>query len=275
MTAQPVDLNPATELFNDSVKRAAARQLSVVELFNGTATLASCRPKAAGRSNFTRPGSPTTPTIALLYAVYYNYGVALTDVRDRAGAINALRECIRLKPDFHASYINLGRALEDSGQGGHAVAQWLALVNNLAAVNGNSVTHKITALQQIARVLEAANSDEAAEDALKQSLDINVHQVEADATLDFAASAAVQVAGDRRMGSGQPQGSGQGHLVAVACQSRRRSDVPTCESLSLRKKIHRHAEAGATARNPIDAMPIGCASAMSRPICAITPSASP
>src|ERR1700730_9718270 len=177
MTAQPVELNPATQLFNDSVKRAVTRQLSVVELFNSTATLASLDQKQPV-IEFYKTWIAYNGDNNLLYAVYYNYGVALMDVRDLAGAINALRECIGLKPDFHDSYINLGRALEDSGQGGHAVAQWLALVNNLPSVNGDSVAHKITALQQIARVLEAANSDEAAEDALKQSLDISVHQVE-------------------------------------------------------------------------------------------------
>ena len=37
---------------------------------------------------------------------------------DRPGAINALREAIRIKPDFHPPYINLGRLLEDTGQAG-------------------------------------------------------------------------------------------------------------------------------------------------------------
>ena len=118
------------------------------------------------------PGNP------LLHAVYFNYGVALSKLGDRAGAINALRECIRLKPDFYPPYINLGRILEDIGQLGFAVGQWLALVNSLPAVNGDSVRHKLMALQQLGRVLEGANKDGAAEDALKQSLDINSAQNE-------------------------------------------------------------------------------------------------
>jgi predicted O-linked N-acetylglucosamine transferase (SPINDLY family) len=115
----------------------------------------------------------------LLYAVYFNYGVALADSRDHAGAINAFREGIRLKPDFYQSYINLGRVLEDTGQAGPAVAQWLELCNKLTVVNGDAVTHKITALQQIGRVLESTSTDSAAEDALKQCLDLNLHQPEA------------------------------------------------------------------------------------------------
>lgn len=178
MNGQPVELKAATELFNDSVKRAVARQLSVVELFGCSATLDSLNQKQLATELY-KTWIAYNADNNLLYAAYFNYGVALMALRDNVGAINALRECTRLKPDFHPSYINLGRALEDTGQNGQAVGQWLALVNNLSAISGDAVGHKITALQQIGRVLEAAQSDNAAEDALKQSLDIDSHQIEA------------------------------------------------------------------------------------------------
>jgi predicted O-linked N-acetylglucosamine transferase (SPINDLY family) len=114
----------------------------------------------------------------LLHAVYFNYAVALSRIGDSAGAINVLRECIRMKPDFYPPYINLGRALEDTGQVGTAVSEWLALVNNLAMVNGDSVKHKLMVLQQLGRVLEGAHSDGPAEDALKKALEINPAQGE-------------------------------------------------------------------------------------------------
>ncbi|MBX9592623.1 MAG: hypothetical protein K2X43_25320 [Hyphomonadaceae bacterium] len=114
----------------------------------------------------------------LLHAVYFNYGVALSKIGDHAGAINALRASIRLKPDFYPPYINLGRALEDSGQLGAAVTEWLALVNSLSSVNGDAVKHKLMVLQQLGRVLEATNNDGAAEDALRQALEINSSQPE-------------------------------------------------------------------------------------------------
>ena len=175
--SQSVGLTATTELYNDAVKRAVTRQLSVVDLFKATGTLA-----VEGQRQFQldlyRTWIAYNGEDGLLYAVYYNYGVALMETRDFIGAINILRECIRVKPDFQQAYINLGRALEDSGQGGAAVGQWLALAKNLSTVNGESVSHKLTALQQVGRVLEAANSDAAAEDALKQSLDISVHQPE-------------------------------------------------------------------------------------------------
>ena len=106
-----------------------------------------------------------------------------------------MRECIRLKPDFYPPYINLGRLLEDAGQLGTAVTQWLALVNSLPTVNGDAVKHKLMALQQMGRVLESVNQDSAAEDALKQALDINSAQSRGHPALDRVAAAAMQVAG--------------------------------------------------------------------------------
>jgi predicted O-linked N-acetylglucosamine transferase (SPINDLY family) len=172
------DSNPAIALFQDAAQKAAMRQLSVVDLFKSTAAMDALDQKRLGVELY-KTWIAYNPDDALLFAVYYNYGVALSAIKDNTGAINALRECTRLKPDFQPSYINLGRALEDAGQGGPAVGQWLALVNLLANVTGEAVSHKTTALQQIARVLETAGTDTPAEDALKQSLDINVHQPEA------------------------------------------------------------------------------------------------
>jgi predicted O-linked N-acetylglucosamine transferase (SPINDLY family) len=175
MSDQPVELKAGTELFNDSVNRAVSRKLSIADLFKSTATLDSIDQKHLAVDLY-KSWIAYNADNNLLYAAYFNYGVALMALRDNVGAINALRECIRLKPDFQPPYINLGRALEDSGQNGQAVTEWLALVNQLSVVNGDSVAHKTTALQQIGRVLEAAQSDTAAEDALKQSLDINPYQ---------------------------------------------------------------------------------------------------
>ncbi len=178
MPGQPIELNAATEIFTRSVDQARSRQLSIVDLFNSAARLQSLEQKQLAVELY-KAWIAYNADNGLLYAAYFNYGIALTEIRDHAGAINVFRESIRLKPDFSPPYINLGRAIEDTGQIGDAVTQWLALVNNLSAVNGDSVAHKITALQQIGRVLEGASSDGAAEDALKQSLDINSHQPDA------------------------------------------------------------------------------------------------
>ncbi len=113
-----------------------------------------------------------------LYAAYYNYAVALDKAGDRFGAINATREAIRLRPDFHPPYINLGRLLEDSGQALEAVLQWQALTNRLKEINGATVKDKLLALHQLGRVFESHQVDGLAEDTLKQSLDISMAQPE-------------------------------------------------------------------------------------------------
>jgi predicted O-linked N-acetylglucosamine transferase (SPINDLY family) len=111
-----------------------------------------------------------------LHAAYFNYSVALAKSGDRLGAINATRECIRLKPDFQPPYINLGRLLEDAGQIDEAVGQWRVLTDKLNNINGDSIKNKLVALEQLGRVLESQQLDSQAEDVLRQSIDISVAQ---------------------------------------------------------------------------------------------------
>jgi len=111
-----------------------------------------------------------------LHAAYFNYSFSLAKAGDRLGAIAAARECQRLKPDFCPIYVNLGRLLEDAGQLGEAVEQWRTMVESLHQVRGEIIRNKLTALEQMARVLEAHNIDAPAEEALRLSLDISVHQ---------------------------------------------------------------------------------------------------
>ena len=168
---------PAVSFFADSVRRAMAQQLPVGELFACAAKLKLLQQKQQIVELY-KAWIAHNPNDPLLYAVYFNYGVSLNENDDRFGAVNALRECIRLKSDFYPPYINLGRVLEDMGQTGPAVEQWLNLVNGLPTVNGASVAHKIGALRQIGRVLETSFKDAAAEDALKQCLELNADQDE-------------------------------------------------------------------------------------------------
>ncbi len=175
MLAEPAELNAATDLFNDAVNRAKSHQLSIAELIGCAGQLDSLGQKKLAVDLY-KTWIAHNSGDALLHAAYFNYGVGLADIGDRPGAIMAFQECIRLKPDFQQSYINLGRVFEDSGQTGEAVTQWLKLAQDLGGINGESVAHKLTALEQIARVLEAATNDAPAEDALRQSLDINPHQ---------------------------------------------------------------------------------------------------
>jgi predicted O-linked N-acetylglucosamine transferase (SPINDLY family) len=152
------------------------KQCSLTEAIGQAESLAI--PDAAAAAAIYRDWIAYHPADPLLHAAYFNYGVALSRAGDPSGAINATRENLRVKPDFYAAYINLGRLLEDTGQKGEAVSEWLGLVKRLAEINGDSVKNKLSALQQIGRVLEGLNVDTAAEDALKQALDISVAQPE-------------------------------------------------------------------------------------------------
>ena len=116
------------------------------------------------------------PRSEFLHAAYFNLSFSLAKAGDRLGAIAAARECQRLKPDFHGVYVNLGRLLEDASQLGEAVEQWRAMVENLPQIRGETIRAKLTALEQMARVLEAHNIDGPAEEAMRLSLDISIHQ---------------------------------------------------------------------------------------------------
>jgi predicted O-linked N-acetylglucosamine transferase (SPINDLY family) len=175
---QPVEINAATELYARLTHQAALRQLSIMDLFHGASTLLSMqqRPLVA---DLYKTWIALNGDNELLHAVYFNYGVTLADLRDFSGAINAFRHSIRLKPDFAQPYINLGRALEDIGQTGQAIGEWMKLITSLAAVNGEAVSHKLTVMHQTARVLESLGNDVVAEEILRQSLDIDRRQPEA------------------------------------------------------------------------------------------------
>ncbi len=119
------------------------------------------------------------PDDPLLFAALFNYSVVLTDAGELTRARECLERVLSLNPDFSPALINLGRVHERLGVTGLAVRFWSSVVDKLAAVTGTAITHKVTALNQAARVLEAGNQDAAAEAMLQQSLDLDPHQREA------------------------------------------------------------------------------------------------
>jgi predicted O-linked N-acetylglucosamine transferase (SPINDLY family) len=177
MTIHVPATDPSTAFYVDCIRKSADKQLSIVELFQAAKQLANDGQKQMAAELY-KIWISYNHDHDLVSAVYFNYGMALVDNNDRFGGINALRECLRIKPEFHSAYINLGRMLEDAGQAGAAVTQWMKLLDRLALVNGEAVGLKLTALQQIGRVLRAANENPPAEDCLRQSLEINPNQTE-------------------------------------------------------------------------------------------------
>jgi predicted O-linked N-acetylglucosamine transferase (SPINDLY family) len=178
MATLPTESEFAANIFAQSIVAARARQLPIGELFDRAEKLNALGQRGLAVELYKAWIAFNSDTNAL-YAAYFNYAVELNEASDRPAAINALRECIRIKRDFYPAYINLGRALEDSGEIGQAVMEWMGLVENLSAVNGESVKHKVLVLKQMGRVLESVHQDDHAEEALKQCIELDKNQTEA------------------------------------------------------------------------------------------------
>lgn len=160
------------ELFADAMQRAASRQLDVSSLI-GSASALQAQGNARKAAELYKNWIAFNYDNALLHAVYFNYAVVLSEAGDLSGTVVALKEVIRLKPDFYPPYINLGVTFEKLGRPDWAVAEWTALVNRLPSVTGDAIVHKTSALKQIGRVLGAMQRDRDSEDVLKQCLDID------------------------------------------------------------------------------------------------------
>lgn len=156
---------------------SGGRGFGVMELIRAAETLKRSGQTAAVSALY---GSwiEANPDDPLLHAVLFNYSVVLSDDGDLVRARDCLERAIARAPDFMPAQINLGRILERQGAIGDAVTRWSQVVAALAPVNGTTIAHKTTALNQIARTLEAAGRDEAAEEMLRQSLDIDPRQRE-------------------------------------------------------------------------------------------------
>ncbi|WP_330084367.1 tetratricopeptide repeat protein [Methylocystis iwaonis] len=166
------------EIFNLAIHRAKRRNLPLVELFDSADKLRRAGQPALA-SELYKTWIAFNGEHELLHMAYFNYAVGLREQGDISGAAIALRECLRVKPDFAQAHINLGRAFEDAGDIGAAVQQWRALSEKLAEVNGETVAHKVLALHQIGRVLEGVEDLQGAEEALKQALELRPDKTEA------------------------------------------------------------------------------------------------
>lgn len=151
---------------------------SISDLFREAETL-EAKGDAAGAVELYKRWIAFNPEDSNLAAALFNMAVVANRAGDAHGAINALRQALRINPDFHPPYINLGRLLEDAGQAGLAVSQWLELSSRLATINGPALRHKLMALHQVGRVLEFNHVDAAAEDALRQAIDLDPAQPQA------------------------------------------------------------------------------------------------
>ena len=160
-----------------SVIRAMAQGLSLLDLIRAAETFKSSGQDGSAETLYAG-WIHLNGTHPHLYAALFNYSVLLSDCGKLDEAKQCLDRAITLNPDFMPAYINLGRICERQGGVGSAIVQWSVVLKKLEVVNGTAITHKTTALNQIARTLEAAGQDEAAEDMLRQSLELDPRQRE-------------------------------------------------------------------------------------------------
>jgi len=160
------------------LQRATARTLTAMDLATA-APLVRHSAGPAGVKQLYETWLAHNEEDTLIYAVLFNYGVFLTDLGDIDGARANLHRAIDIKPDFMPAHINLGRLYERLGSTDLALRQWDEVLRGMAHLNAPAVLHKMTALNQTARVLELRHRDEAAELALRQSIELDREQGEA------------------------------------------------------------------------------------------------
>ncbi len=166
-----------SDLLTSALIRSMARDFSVAELIRTAETL-----KGSGQGpaveNLYAAWVQYNKEHPLLYAVLFNYSVVLSEVGKLASARECLERAIEVNAEFIPAYINLGRIYERMGNVSLALVQWSAAQARLARVNGPAIAHKAAALNQSARALEAMSQDDAAENMLRQSLELDPHQRE-------------------------------------------------------------------------------------------------
>lgn len=166
------------QFFNSEKAKARAGEQSLMQLFSAAEVLNTAN-QARLTAELYKNWIAFNEGNDLAYMAYFNLAVILRNLDDHAGAINALSECSRLKPDFHQARINLGRVYEDCGHVGKAIDQWKRGLEGLAGVTPESVGLKLLALQQMGRVLENNERLEAAENILKQAMELRPERADA------------------------------------------------------------------------------------------------
>jgi predicted O-linked N-acetylglucosamine transferase (SPINDLY family) len=149
--------------------------MGIAELV-GSAQALSASGQGSLAAELYRDFAMLNPDDPLLHAVHFNRGVLLADTGDLQGAVEAFSSAIRCRPDFLPPYINLGAACERLGAKVQAYGHWAHVSNSLGSVNGESVAYKVTALKQMAQVLEGGRQLAQAEDALRQVAELTPWQ---------------------------------------------------------------------------------------------------
>ena len=165
----------AVQVFADYLKRSQENQLSLVELLGAAEQICAANELGLAEQLY-ESWIEHNQQNPMVHAAHFNYAVVLSNNNQLQKARAAYEAAIAINPDFYASYINLGVLHERMGAGGEAVQIWYQVINRLHAVNTENISHKLTTLKQLGRVLEQAKIDVNAEDALRRSLEISPNQ---------------------------------------------------------------------------------------------------
>ena len=152
-----------------------SQALSLSELVTGAQTLAAAGQRD-GAERLYAGWMRACPAHPQLYIAHFNHACLLGEMGRAAEAMQALQACLAINPDFLPASINLGGLLERSGAIQQALEQWRGVAQRMVAVTGASVTHKLTALRQMARVLSEHQNPAAAEATLRQCLELRPEQ---------------------------------------------------------------------------------------------------
>ena len=151
------------------------QNISIAELLGNAQQLVHSGRTALAASLY-RDWLAQHPDAPLRHAVCFNYGVVLTTLEDLAGAAAAFQEAIQRSPAFLPPFINLGSIFERLGAPEQALALWSHVTASLAGVTSDTVTYKATALKQMAQLQESRKLLAAAEDSLRQIVELGQHQ---------------------------------------------------------------------------------------------------
>jgi len=164
--------------FTQCVQRAIGRDLSLLDLINAGEELQRAQERPLARELY-RVWIEYNQDNPLAHAALFNLGTMLNhDGKDQLAAAQFVA-AIERRPDFLQAHIALGAVLDKLGQTNEAVGRWLHVADQLATVTGDAVHHRVTALKQAGRVLEAAENLPVAEELLRRCLDVDRSQRDA------------------------------------------------------------------------------------------------
>ncbi len=104
------------------------------------------------------------------YVILFNLAVAMTQLRDLAGAEKAYRDAIFQKPDFIQAWFNLGSVIEQQKRADNALTIWQSMLDHpLVSPTLNSDMY-LMVVNSMGRLLEELRRFDAAEEKLHASL---------------------------------------------------------------------------------------------------------